>query len=328
MATPGRLLELIESEAVLLSETSTLLLDEADRLLSPAFAFELESVLKALPPPAARQTLLFSATFPYASRPKAARLLRDRDATVRLRLSSGDRDASDGDADAEGSEGGGSEGDGSEGGGAAEARGAMGQPRRTASAAERYAAAPPPETIRQRAILVDVRERTPLLRHLLEEEGWARCLVFVSSQKSAEHVADKLQRAGYAAEALHGGLSQQVRGRRLAALRAAELRVLVATNVAARGLDVASLEAVVNYELPRSTADYTHRVGRTGRAGEDGVAVSFVTSTGPGNAAHFDLIERRHGGMRVPREVVPGPAAIVTRGCNRMCAQAAATCTF
>ena len=157
---------------------------------------------------------------------------------------------------------------------------------------------------------------------------WARCLVFVSSQKSAEHVADKLQRAGYAAEALHGGLSQQVRGRRLAALRAAELRVLVATNVAARGLDVASLEAVVNYELPRSTADYTHRVGRTGRAGEAGVAVSFVTSTGPGNTAHFDLIERRHGGMRVPREVVPGPAAIVTRGCNRMCAQAAATCTF
>lgn len=135
---------------------------------------------------------------------------------------------------------------------------------------------------------------------------WARCLVFVSSQKSAEHVARKLQRAGYAAEALHGGLSQQVRGRRLAALRAAELRVLVATNVAARGLDVASLEAVVNYELPRSTADYTHRVGRTGRAGEAGLAVSFITSTGPGNAAHFDLIERRHGGMRVPREVIPG----------------------
>ena len=105
-----------------------------------------------------------------------------------------------------------------------------------------------------------------------------------------------------------------MRGRRLAALRAAELRVLVATNVAARGIDVAGLEAVVNYELPRSTADYTHRVGRTGRAGEAGVAVSFVTSTGPGNAAHFDLIERRHGGMRVPREVVPGPAA----ACDQM----------
>ena len=72
-----------------------------------------------------------------------------------------------------------------------------------------------------------------------------------------------------------------MRGRRLAALRAAELRVLVATNVAARGLDVASLEAVVNYELPRSTADYTHRVGRTGRAGEAGLAVSFIASTGP-----------------------------------------------
>ena len=175
MATPGRLLELIESEAVLLSQTTTLLLDEADRLLSPAFAFELESVLKSVPPPAARQTLLFSATFPYASRPKAARLLRDRDATVRLRLSGADRDAADGDADSEGSEGGDSGGSGSEGGSAPEARGATGPPRRAASTSERYAAAPPPETIRQRAILVDVRERTPLLRHLLEEEGWARC---------------------------------------------------------------------------------------------------------------------------------------------------------
>ena len=94
-------------------------------------------------------------------------------------------------------------------------------------------------------------------------------------------LAQHLTLPRYAAEALHGGLSQQVRGRRLAALRAAELRVLVATNVAARGLDVASLEAVVNYELPRSTADYTHRVGRTGRAGEAGLAVSFITSTGP-----------------------------------------------
>ena len=76
--------------------------------------------------------------------------------------------------------------------------------------------------------------------------------------------------------------------------------------MAARGLDVVGLEAIVNYELPRSTADYTHRVGRTGRAGAAGVAVSFVATTGPGNEAHFQLIERRHGGMSVPREVVPG----------------------
>lgn len=95
-----------------------------------------------------------------------------------------------------------------------------------------------------------------------------------------------------------------MRAARLEALRAARLRVLVATNVAARGLDVQGLEAIVNYELPRSTSDYTHRVGRTGRAGEAGVAVSFVASTGPANEAHFELIERRHG-MQVPREVLP-----------------------
>ena len=104
-----------------------------------------------------------------------------------------------------------------------------------------------------------------------------------------------------------------MRSRRLEALRAGALRVLVATDVAARGLDISGLEAIVNYELPRSTSDYTHRVGRTGRAGTAGVAVSFVASTGAGNEAHFELIERRHGGMRVPREVVPDTA---TRHCN------------
>lgn len=109
----------------------------------------------------------------------------------------------------------------------------------------------------------------------------------------------------YDSEALHGGLTQEVRASRLRAFDRAELRVLVATNVAARGLDVVGLEAIVNYELPRSTSDYTHRVGRTGRAGRAGVAVSFVASTGAGNEEHFALIERRHA-MRVPREVLPG----------------------
>jgi superfamily II DNA/RNA helicase len=109
----------------------------------------------------------------------------------------------------------------------------------------------------------------------------------------------------YDSEALHGGLTQEVRASRLHAFDRAELRVLVATNVAARGLDVVGLEAIVNYELPRSTSDYTHRVGRTGRAGRAGVAVSFVASTGAGNEEHFALIERRHA-MRVPREVLPG----------------------
>ena len=109
----------------------------------------------------------------------------------------------------------------------------------------------------------------------------------------------------YDSEALHGGLTQEVRAARLRAFDRAELRVLVATNVAARGLDVVGLESIVNYDLPRSTSDYTHRVGRTGRAGRAGVAISFVASTGAGNGEHFALIERRHA-MRVPREVLPG----------------------
>ena len=162
---------------------------------------------------------------------------------------------------------------------------------------------------------MDLRDRTPLLRHLLEEEGWARALVFVGSQKGAEHVTMKLRKAGYDAAALHGRLSQEVRISRLAELRARRLRVLVATDLAARGLDVRGLEAIVNYDLPRSTADYTHRVGRTGRAGDAGVAVSFVGSTGAGNEGHFALIERRSGGMRVPRETI---AAFEPRAVDRL----------
>ena len=281
VATPGRLLDVLDNNGASVEDVSILVLDEADRLLATEFAFELESILERLPPAAARQTLLFSATFPYKSRPKARQLLSP--SHVRL--------TSEGHAAAE--EGGDIDG---------EATPRSARP----STSARYSSSAPPATIHQRAIVVDLRERTPLLRHLLEVEGWARVLVFVRSQKSAEHVAMKLTKGGYGASTLHGALSQEVRASRLDDLRSSRLRVLVATDLAARGLDVAGLEAIVNYELPRSTADYTHRVGRTGRAGEAGVAVSFVASTGSGNEAHFALIERRHGGMAVPREMMEG----------------------
>ena len=136
---------------------------------------------------------------------------------------------------------------------------------------------------------------------------WSRVLCFVATQHSAERVARKLAGRGVEAAALHGGLSQDVRAARLAAFEregdegeddigsAAAARVLVATDVAARGLDLARLPLVVNYDLPRSTADYTHRVGRTGRAGRRGEAVSFVTAA---NAAHFALIEERNGAQQ------------------------------
>jgi superfamily II DNA/RNA helicase len=127
-------------------------------------------------------------------------------------------------------------------------------------------------------------------------------LVFVATKYSTEHVAEKLRRAGIKAAAFHGELSQGARTAALANFKAEQLQVLVATDVAARGIDIMQLPAVVNYDLPRSTEDYTHRIGRTGRAGHSGVAVSFVSAS---TESHFRLIEKRHK-MTLAREIVPG----------------------
>lgn len=246
VATPGRLLDLIDHNAVSLANLSVLVLDEADRLLALGFAAELARIVALLP--TRRQTLLFSATFPTAVETLARDLLRD--------------------------------------------------PARIAVASE-PAAAP---DIQQRAIEVDAPRRTQLLRHLVETEKWARVLVFVATKYATEHVADKLRRAGLAAEALHGEMSQGARTQTLADFRAGKIQVLVATDVAARGLDIIGLPVVVNYDLPRSPADYTHRIGRTGRAGETGVAVSFISAS---THAHFSLIEKRHA-RKLPREQIAG----------------------
>jgi superfamily II DNA/RNA helicase len=164
--------------------------------------------------------------------------------------------------------------------------------------------------IAQRAIEVDTARRTPLLRHLIVQEGWRRALVFVATQYAAEHVADKLRRAGVAAQALHGKLSPGRRSQALADLQAGRLVALVATDLAARGLDVPGLEVVVNHDLPRSAVDHTHRIGRTARAGASGLAVSFVCADAPGSELHFRLIEKRQQ-QRIARERVAGfePAA-------------------
>jgi ATP-dependent RNA helicase RhlE len=156
--------------------------------------------------------------------------------------------------------------------------------------------------IQQQALEVDAARRTQLLRHLIEQREWERVLVFVATRYASEHVADKLRRAGLAAAALHGDLSQGARTRVLAELRSGALRVVLATDMAARGLHIPRLPVVVNYDLPRSAVDYTHRIGRTGRAGATGLAVSFVSAA---TEAHFRLIEKRQG-LRVPREQVAG----------------------
>ncbi|MFA6069957.1 MAG: DEAD/DEAH box helicase [Janthinobacterium sp.] len=154
----------------------------------------------------------------------------------------------------------------------------------------------------QRAITVDVPRRTQLLRYLILQQQWDRVLVFVATKYAAEHVADKLQRAGLHVGAFHGEFSQGTRSQLLADFKAGRLQVLVATDVAARGIDIVGLPAVVNYDLPRSAVDYTHRIGRTGRAGESGTAISFVTAD---TEAHFRLIENRND-LRIVREVVAG----------------------
>jgi superfamily II DNA/RNA helicase len=246
VATPGRLLDLIEHNALRLNEVSTLVLDEADRLLDLGFADELARVLAELP--ARRQSLLFSATFPPAVQALAKQLLRD---PVRIEVVSEPEAAPD---------------------------------------------------IVERAIEVDAGKRTQLLRHMIETGEGGRILVFVATKYATEHVSEKLRRAGIHAAAFHGELSQGARTQVLADFKAARLQVVVATDVAARGIDVARLPAVVNYDLPRSAVDYVHRIGRTGRAGASGVAVSFISAD---TEAHFRLIEKRQG-VRIEREQIEG----------------------
>jgi superfamily II DNA/RNA helicase len=154
----------------------------------------------------------------------------------------------------------------------------------------------------QRVIEVDVLRRTQLLRHLIEENFWTSVLVFVATKYATEHVSDKLRRLGIDATALHGELSQGARSQALEDFKTGRVHVLIATDLAARGIDIIRLPVVVNYDLPRSAVDYTHRIGRTGRAGETGLAINFVSAV---THAHFLLIEKRHG-LSLPREQVEG----------------------
>ena len=250
VATPGRLLDLIDQNALSLAQVKTLVLDEADKLLDLGFADELTRILSMLP--VQRQNALFSATFAPAMEALATRLLHD---PVRIQV----------------------------------------QPEDEA----------PPE-ITQRAIEVDAPRRTQVLRHLIQTEKLSRVLVFVATKHAAEMVADKLRKADINAEPFHGELSQGKRSQVLMDFKANAVQVVVATDVAARGLDITALPAVVNYDLPRSAIDYTHRIGRTGRAGLTGVAISFVSAD---TAAHFKLIEKRHG-LNVAREQIAGFEAV------------------
>ena len=246
VATPGRLLDLVEHNALRLSGVDTLVLDEADRLLDLGFAEELTRVLALLP--TQRHTLFFSATFPSEVQALAGGLLQ---APERIDIPSAPV------ADA---------------------------------------------VVLQRVIQVDAGRRTQLLRKLIKDNGWERVLVFVATQYAADRLATKLHHGDLYATSFHGGLSQGARKQALDEFKQKRWDVVVTTDLAARGIDIAQLPVVVNFDLPRSAVDYVHRIGRTGRAGESGLAVSFVSAD---TEAHWNLIEKRQG-LSLPREQITG----------------------
>ena len=276
----------------LLKDVKTLVLDEADRLLGVGFEDEMNAVFDLLKRDSVEsgeihvRKLLVSATFPQSIKPRLSKLLR----------TSKDSEENEGSSNTDGSEGtiyiscesDDDQEDGQEN-----------------DATSKVSSKGPPSTIIQRIIRLEEASRTQALRYLVEtsdQDEWSRVLVFVATRYTSELVAKKLRRVGITALELHGKLDQESRAKRLQKFRRGNTQVLVATDLASRGLDIEGLPVVVNYDLPRSPADFTHRIGRTGRAGRSGIAISFVT---PENEAHFNLIEHRVLRARLFKEVLP-----------------------
>jgi superfamily II DNA/RNA helicase len=148
----------------------------------------------------------------------------------------------------------------------------------------------------------DVGHKTRLLHHILDDEDLKQAIIFSSTKQGADDLAHSLRTQGYAAAALHGDMKQGARNRALTNMRRGKVRLLVATDVAARGIDVSGISHVINFDLPRFAEDYVHRIGRTGRAGAEGTAISFAL---PDDMRHLERIER-YTGQSVPRYIIPG----------------------
>ena len=220
IATPGRLLDLYQQNAIKFDRLEILVLDEADRMLDMGFIHDVRKIIKILPEK--RQNLMFSATFSEEIRELAKTIVHD---PVEVSVT------------------------------------------------------PPNSTvkrIKQWLIPVDKSKKTELLIALVAENNWQQVLVFCRTKHGANRVAKKLCDAGIEASAIHGNKSQGARTRALAEFKDGKLRVLVATDIAARGIDIRELPQVVNLDLPQVAEDYVHRIGRTGRAGKEGQAVSLV----------------------------------------------------
>ncbi len=247
VATPGRLLDLLQGGQLHLASVEVLVLDEADRMLDMGFIEDIEAIAAATPQ--ARQTLLFSATLDGKVGQLASGLMRE---PRRLQVA-------------------------------------------TATASK--------GNIAERLHWADGRaHKDKLLDRLLSDPTIDQAVVFTSTQHDAERLAESLQADGHAVSALHGGMPQGVRNRTLMALRQRRLRVLVATDVAARGIDVPTITHVINYGLPINIEDYVHRIGRTGRAGRSGVAVTLAEA---GDSPKIRRIER-YTESRIPVETLPG----------------------
>lgn len=238
IATPGRLLELVESNAVYLSDIDTLVLDEADKMLNLGFKEEVNKILALLPKK--RQNLLFSATLSDDLNTINQVLLHN---PLIIKIES-DSDATNIDL------------------------------------------------ITQVAYFVAEEKKGPLLRYLIKSDDLKQVLVFTSSVYKADNVADKLRKNGIDAISIHSKKSQGARTEALSMFKSGKLRVLVATDLISRGIDIKFLPYVINYELPRSPKDYIHRIGRTGRAESPGKAISFIT---PADQHHFKIIQKKMG---------------------------------